>query len=178
MAGDLKSGWGTQLNGFTWDDGLYGGYSTYNNWAKVTPPSIAAKNLPWGFNSVNMNPLITQQHSAMTPINCFQTAGQSASTGIMPTSMSSSLGGCGTPCPYSTPTPPYMYRDQPSAAMSSSIASLRLRAKAHSPAFTSTYSTAGHDARSPPAVDNSNSFFPATTPSSADKFSCMNSVIS
>lgn len=173
MPGDLKGGWGAQLNGFSWDDGLYSGYSTYNNWAKVTPPAIAAKNLPWGFNSVNMNPLITQQHSAMTPINCFQSAGQTASSGIMPTSMSSSLGSCGTPCPYPAPASPYMYRDQP-GSMSSSIASLRLRAKSHAPGFT--YSTAGHDTRSPPGVDHTNAFFPTSTPS-ADKFSCMNSVI-
>ncbi|XP_076047477.1 pituitary homeobox x-like [Oratosquilla oratoria] len=174
MPGDLKGGWGPQLNGLAWtDDSLYSGYSSYNNWAaKVTPSHLgAAKSLTWGFNSVNMNPLVSQQPPAMSPINCFQSPSQgmgSSTAGIMPTavSMPSSLGTGATPCPYPAPTPPYMYRDQTS--MSSSIASLRLKAKSHSPAFT--YST-GAETRSPPA-DN-NSFF--STPS--DKFSCMNTVI-
>ncbi|XP_076048103.1 pituitary homeobox 3-like [Oratosquilla oratoria] len=142
MPGDLKGGWGPQLNGLAWtDDSLYSGYSSYNNWAaKVTPSHLgAAKSLTWGFNSVNMNPLVSQQPPAMSPINCFQSHSQgmgSSTAGIMPTavSMPSSLGTGATPCPYPAPTPPYMYRDQTS--MSSSIASLRLKAKSHSPAFT------------------------------------------
>ncbi|XP_042207504.1 pituitary homeobox 3-like [Homarus americanus] len=173
MPGDLKGGWGAQLNGLAWpDDGLYSGYS-YNNWAKVTPPPLGAKSFTWGFNGVNMNPLMSQQPSAMSPINCFQTPTQSmgGSANLMPTSMSSSLGSSAAPCPYPAPTPPYVYRDQTSS-MSSSIASLRLKAKSHSPAFS--YSSGGTDTRSPPAPDN-NAFF--TTAGPTDKFSCMNTVI-
>ncbi|XP_050704924.1 pituitary homeobox 3-like [Eriocheir sinensis] len=172
MPGDLKGGWGAQLNGLAWpDDGLYSGYS-YNNWAKVTPPPLGAKSFAWGFNGVNMNPLMSQQPSAMSPINCFQTPtqGMSSSTNLMPTTMSSSLGSSAAPCPYPAPTPPYVYRDQ--TTMSSSIASLRLKAKSHSPAFTYT---SGADTRSPPAPDN-NAFF-TTTAAPTDKFSCMNTVI-
>ncbi|XP_069171369.1 pituitary homeobox 3-like isoform X1 [Procambarus clarkii] len=173
MPGDLKGGWGAQLNGLAWpDDGLYSGYS-YNNWAKVSPPPLGAKSFAWGFNGVNMNPLMSQQPSAMSPINCFQTPtqGMGGSANLMPTSMSSSLGSSGAPCPYPAPTPPYVYRDQTSS-MSSSIASLRLKAKSHSPAFS--YSSGGTDTRSPPVPDN-NAFF--TTAGPADKFSCMNTVI-
>ncbi|KAK8376565.1 hypothetical protein O3P69_009882 [Scylla paramamosain] len=135
MPGDLKCGWGAQLNGFAWpDDGLYSGYSSYNNWARVTPPPLSTKSFAWGFNGVNM---MSQQPSAMSPINCFQTPtqGMSSSTNLMPTTMSSSLGSSAAPCPYPAPTPPYVYRDQTST-MSSSIASLRLKAKSHSPAFS------------------------------------------
>lgn len=144
MPGDLKGGWGAQLNGFAWpDDGLYSGYSSYNNWARVTPPTLSTKSFAWGFNGVNMNPLMSQQPSAMSPINCFQTPSQSmgssasaAAAGIMPTSMASTLGSSAAPCHYPAPTTPYVYRDQTSP-MSTSIASLRLKAaKSHSPAFT------------------------------------------
>ncbi|XP_042886309.1 pituitary homeobox x-like isoform X1 [Penaeus japonicus] len=175
MPGDLKGGWGAQLNGLAWpDDGLYSGYSSYNNWAKVTPPPLGAKSFAWGFNGVNMNPLMSQQPSAMSPINCFQTPtqGMGGSANLMPTSMSSSLGSSAAPCPYPAPTPPYVYRDQTSS-MSSSIASLRLKAKSHSPAFS--YSSGGTDTRSPPVPDNNAFFAAAAAPT--DKFSCMNTVI-
>ena len=75
MPGDLKGGWGAQLNGLAWDDGLYSGYSSYNNWAKMTPAPLGAKSLTWGFNGVNMNPLVSQQPPAMSPMSCFQSAG-------------------------------------------------------------------------------------------------------
>ncbi|CAL4067068.1 unnamed protein product, partial [Meganyctiphanes norvegica] len=179
MPGDLKGGWGAQLNGLAWpDEGLYSGYSSYNNWAKVTPPTLGHKSFAWGFNGVNMNPLMGQQPTAMSPMTCFQTGAQGMGTGAgmnsmgLSTSMSSSLGGGGAPCPYPAPTTPYMYRDQTS--MSSSIASLRLKAKSHSPVFS--YSSGGGDTRSPPVADN-NSFFTSGAPTSADKFSCMNTVI-
>ncbi|XP_042894162.1 pituitary homeobox 3-like [Penaeus japonicus] len=144
MPGDLKGGWGAQLNGFPWpDDGLYSGYSSYNNWARVTPPPLSTKSFAWGFNGVNMSPLMSQQPSAMSPINCFQTPTQgmggstsaAAAAGIMQTSMASSLGSTSAaapPCPYPAPTPPYVYRDQ-TPNMSTSLASLRLKAKSHSP---------------------------------------------
>ncbi|KAB7498721.1 Pituitary homeobox x [Armadillidium nasatum] len=179
MPGDIKSGcWGAQLNGLAWDDSLYSGYSSYNNWAKVSPGPLGTKGLTWGFQGVNMNPLMSQQPTAMSPINCFQSPTQGmGSASIMPTSMPSSLGTAAPPCPYPTHTPPYMYRDQTSSmtsmsTMTSSIASLRLKAKNHTPAFS--YTPGAHDTRSPPAPDN-NSFF--TPGGSSDKFSCMNTVI-
>lgn len=58
---------------------------------------------------------------------------------------SGSSGGVGGPCPYTTPTNPYMYHHrttaEPGTAMSSSIATLRLKAKQHSSGFSSPYST-------------------------------------
>lgn len=70
---------------------------------------------------------------------------------MLPT-MGSGLGGTGStgvggPCPYTTPTNPYsMYHHRATAeptgtAMSSSIATLRLKAKQHSSGFSSPYST-------------------------------------
>ena len=175
MPGDLKGGWGAQLNGLTWDDGLYSGYSTYNNWAaKMTPAPLGAKSLAWGFNGMNMNPLVGQQPTAMSPINCFQSPGQSmtASPAIMPTSMSSGLSSGGAHCPYPAPTPSYMYHREQTSSMSSSIASLRLKAKSHSPVFP--YSTGSHDPRASPATTDNSGFF---TTAPTDKFSCMNTVI-
>ena len=127
MSGDLKGGcWGTQLNGLTWDDGLYTGYPTYNNWAKMSPSPLGAKSFAWGFNGVNMNPLMSQQPSA---INCFQSPSQSmGSSSLVPTSMGGTLGST-APCPYPAPTPSYMYSRDQASSMSSSIASLRLKAK-------------------------------------------------
>lgn len=73
------------------------------------------------------------------------------STTMLPGTMGSSLsgsgssGGVGGPCPYTTPTNPYMYHHrttaEPGTAMSSSIATLRLKAKQHSSGFSSPYST-------------------------------------
>lgn len=64
-------------------------------------------------------------------------------SGLTGTSGSS---GVGAPCPYTTPTNPYtMYHHrttaEPGNAMSSSIATLRLKAKQHSSGFSSPYST-------------------------------------
>lgn len=87
-------------------------------------------------------------------INCFNSASSSVaasmSTTMLPGTMGSSLsgsgssGGVGGPCPYTTPTNPYMYHHRTTAepgAMSSSIATLRLKAKQHSSGFSSPYST-------------------------------------
>lgn len=71
------------------------------------------------------------------------------STTMLPGTMGSSLTGSGSsgggPCPYTTPTNPYMYHHrttaEPGTAMSSSIATLRLKAKQHSSGFSSPYST-------------------------------------
>lgn len=155
----FKNGFGTQFNGlmqpFT-DDSLYSGYSTYNNWASKVPSPLGAKSFPWGLNSVNVNPLtsvVPNQSGSMTSMagamSCFNTTttGGITASSIMPTvnmqsaaaaAAATSLNSGSTPCPYATgPTPPYVYRpDQCSAAsMSSSIATLRLKAKQHSSGF-------------------------------------------
>merc|ERR1712038_306625 len=49
------AGFGPQFNGLMqpFDDSLYSGYSTYNNWAKVpsTPSSLAKAGFAWGLTS-------------------------------------------------------------------------------------------------------------------------------
>ncbi|KAF4529622.1 hypothetical protein B566_EDAN017068 [Ephemera danica] len=152
-AADFKNGFGTQFNGlmqpFTDSDSLYSSYSSYNNWAKVPSP-LGAKSFPWGLNSVNVAPLsgvvpaAAQSSVPNVGINCFNPpSGTMNSTSIMPSSvsMTSSLS-VTTPtpqCPYAAPTAPYMYREPPCSSMSSSIASLRLKAKQHTSGF-GTYS--------------------------------------
>lgn len=75
-----------------------------------------------------------------------------AATSMLPGAMSTGLtaapGGTvgGQPCPYTTPANPYsMYHHraaaEPCSAMSSSIASLRLKAKQHSSGFVGAYSS-------------------------------------
>lgn len=142
----FKNGFGSQFNGlmppFT-DDSLYSGYSTYNNWATKVPSPLGAKSFPWGLNSVNVNPLtsVVPNQSAVPSMgmSCFNTSSSGiTSSSIMPSvnMPATSLSSATTPCPYAAPTPPYVYRDQCSAAsMSSSIASLRLKAKQHSSGF-------------------------------------------
>lgn len=134
---ELKNGFGTQFNGLMqpFDDSLYSGYSSYNNWASKVPSPLGAKSFPWP--AVNVNPLVPSQS-----MGCFN----SASTGITSPSIVPSVsvpGGnglanaAGPPCPYATPPSPYVYRDQ---SMSSSIASLRLKAKQHAASSFNTYS--------------------------------------
>lgn len=62
----------------------------------------------------------------------------------MSTGLTGGPGSGSQPCPYTTPTNPYMYHHraaaEPCTAMSSSIASLRLKAKQHSTGFVGAYS--------------------------------------
>lgn len=137
----FKNGFGTQFNGLMQpfaDDSLYSGYSSYNNWASKVPSPLSAKSFAWGLNSVNVNPLTSVVPNQGTVPSMGMTCFNSPSSGIgsmsnMPTT---SLNSPSSSCPYAAPTPPYVYRDQCSAAsMSSSIASLRLKAKQHSSGF-------------------------------------------
>jgi len=109
------------------------------------------KTFPWPVNPLGS--VVTTNHH-QNSINCFNTASSAAaasmSTTMLPGSMGTSLTGTGTtsgaPCPYTTPTNPYsMYHHrttaEPGNAMSSSIATLRLKAKQHSSGFSSPYST-------------------------------------
>ncbi|CAH1793463.1 unnamed protein product [Owenia fusiformis] len=129
----FKNGFGPQFNGLVqpFDDGLYSGYSTYNNWATKVPSHLGSKGFPWGLNSA-VNPLGSV--AASQPSMCFGTSPTSSmSSSMMPSmpsvpsmTMGSSMNNPAAPCPYAPPAPPYIYnRDQ----CSNSIASLRLKAK-------------------------------------------------
>ncbi|GIY45852.1 pituitary homeobox x [Caerostris darwini] len=140
-AAELKNGFSTQFNGLMqpFDDSLYSGYSTYNNWAAKVPSPLGAKSFPWpGLNSVNVNPLVTPSQG----MGCFNASSPQGitSSSIMPSvSMPvNSLSNPAPPCPYATPTPPYVYREQCST-MTSSIATLRLKAKQHTAAGFGSY---------------------------------------
>lgn len=152
-AADFKNGFGTQFNGlmqpFTDPDTLYSSYSSYNNWASKVPSPLGTKTFPW--------PVVPPNHH-QSPVNCFNAATSvaasmsGAATSMLPGAMSTGLSGApgggvgGQPCPYTTPTNPYtMYHHragaEPCTAMSSSIASLRLKAKQHSSGFVGAYSS-------------------------------------
>lgn len=113
------------------DDSLYNGY-TNNYWAAKVPSPLGTKTFPWGLNSVN--PHLSSVVS--TQPMCFSNPASSISStmvGNMP-SVPANMSNTGAPCPYAPPAPPYIYspnRDQ----CSSSIASLRLKAKHHSTSF-------------------------------------------
>ncbi|XP_067008953.1 pituitary homeobox homolog Ptx1 isoform X1 [Anabrus simplex] len=168
-AADFKNGFGTQFNGlmqpFTDTDSLYSSYSSYNNWASKVPSPLGTKSFPWSVNPLG-SVVPTNHHQS--PVNCFNAAAtsvaaaasmSSGTTSMLPGSMGgvTAPGGgvSGPACPYAAPTTPYsMYHHRTSescSAMSSSIASLRLKAKQHSSGFVSTYSPVS------PSVSRSNS---------------------
>ncbi|XP_046991339.1 pituitary homeobox homolog Ptx1 [Schistocerca americana] len=152
-AADFKNGFGTQFNGlmqpFADTDSLYSSYSSYNNWASKVPSPLGTKSFPW-----SVNPLVPANHH-QSPVNCFNAAAAAASSvsvssaavsgSMLPGSSLGGVGGPGQPaaCPYAPPTAPYsMYHrsaPEPCSAMSSSIASLRLKAKQHSSSFVTSY---------------------------------------
>ncbi|KYB29282.1 pituitary homeobox homolog Ptx1 isoform X1 [Tribolium castaneum] len=140
-AAEFKTGFGTQFNGlmptFGDTDTLYSSYS-YNNWATKVPSPLGTKPF-WS---------VVPPNHHQSPVNCFNAAtsvaaaSMSGAAGTMlPGGMSSGLTSTPTavapqPCPYTTPANPYsMYHHraatEPCSAMSSSIASLRLKAKQH-----------------------------------------------
>ncbi|CAN7989597.1 unnamed protein product, partial [Ixodes pacificus] len=132
---ELKNGFGTQFNGLMqpFDDSLYSGYSSYNNWASKVPSPLGSKSFPWP--AVNVNPLVPGQG-----MGCFNSAPSGiASPSIVPSVSGGSAlaSAAGPPCPYAASASPYVYRDQ---SMSSSIASLRLKAKQHAASSFNTYS--------------------------------------
>lgn len=137
-AAEFKTGFGTQFNGLmpTISDDSFYSYSTYNNWATKVPSPLGTKPF-W--------PVVPSNHH-QSPVNCFNAATSVASMGgaagsMLPGSMGTGLTSTpgavsGQPCPYTTPANPYtMYHHrsaaEPCTAMSSSIASLRLKAKQH-----------------------------------------------
>lgn len=130
-AAELKNGFGSQFNGLMqpFDDSLYSGYSSGYNWAAKVPSPLGGKSFPWpSLNSVN-------------PLGFGPSTPPAAISGMGPAvSMSAGAGGAGAPCPYAAPAaaPPYVYREQ-CPTMTSSIASLRLKAKQHTAAGFGTY---------------------------------------
>uniref|UniRef100_A0A182PTZ5 OAR domain-containing protein n=1 Tax=Anopheles epiroticus TaxID=199890 RepID=A0A182PTZ5_9DIPT len=161
-AADFKNGFGPQfVQPFADTDTLYSSY-TYNNWAKVPSP-LGAKTFPWTVNPLGTSIVSTNHHQ--NSINCFNTSASSVAAGMagtgtmLPASMGTGLTGTSgatgvspTPCPYTTPTNPYMYHHraaaEPCTAMSSSIATLRLKAKQHTSGFSSPYSASSPVSRS------------------------------
>ncbi|XP_054710693.1 pituitary homeobox x-like [Uloborus diversus] len=128
-AAELKNGFSTQFNGLMqpFDDTLYSGYSTYNNWAAKVPSPLGAKSFPWpGLNSVNVNPLVSPSQG----MGCFNASVPTSASMVPNVSMPTGSVTAGAPCPYAAPPSPYVYREQCST-MTSSIATLRLKAKQH-----------------------------------------------
>ncbi|XP_033166584.1 pituitary homeobox homolog Ptx1 isoform X3 [Drosophila simulans] len=158
-AADFKSGFGTQFMQPFADDSLYSSYP-YNNWTKVPSP-LGTKPFPWPVNPLGS--MVASNHH-QNSVNCFNTGASGVAVSMnnasmLPGSMGSSLsntsnvGAVGAPCPYTTPANPYMYRSaaEPcmSSSMSSSIATLRLKAKQHASAgFGSPYSAPSPVSRS------------------------------
>ncbi|XP_060523837.1 pituitary homeobox homolog Ptx1 [Cylas formicarius] len=138
-AAEFKTGFGSQFSGLMPinDDSFYS-YSTYNNWATKVPSPLGTKPF-W--------PVVPSNHH-QSPVNCFNTTSVAAAAsmgGAAGSMLPGAMGGGLTstpgtvsaqPCPYTTPTNPYsMYHHrtaaEPCTAVSSSLASLRLRAKQH-----------------------------------------------
>ncbi|XP_055853073.1 pituitary homeobox homolog Ptx1 isoform X2 [Episyrphus balteatus] len=158
-AADFKSGFGTQFIQPFADDSLYSSYSPYNNWTKVPSP-LGTKPFPWPVNPLGS--VVSSSHH-QNSMNCFNASASSVAvsmnTGSMiPNGMGSSLTSSsasavvGPPCHYTAPSNPYMYHHrattEPCAAMSSSIATLRLKAKQHASGFSSPYSVSSTVSRS------------------------------
>lgn len=160
-AADFKNGFSTQfMQPFADTDSLYSSYSPYNNWTTKVPSPLGTKSFPWPVNPLG-SVVSTNHHQ--NSVNCFNSTGSSVtvsmnSGSMLPGGMGSSLSGGGPgvaapPCPYTTPTNPYsMYHhrasDVPCTAMTSSIATLRLKAKQHSSGFASPYSAPSPVSRS------------------------------
>ncbi len=127
----FKSGFGSQFNGLMqpFDDGLYAGYS-YSDWTSKVPthPLGGAKpTFPWAHQVALPGVVGSQQ-----PLGGFGSAGsisvQGSGAGMgmgVPSSVASPA------CPYAAPSAAgsYLYNRD---SCSSSIASLRLKAKQHS----------------------------------------------
>lgn len=158
-AADFKNGFGTQfMQPFADTDALYSSYSPYNNWATKVPSPLGSKTFPWPVNPLGS--VVTQNHHQNT-VNCFNTSTSSVtvnmnSSGMLGAGMGTSLAATPSagapPCPYTGVANPYsMYHHrtaEPCPAMSSSIATLRLKAKQHSSGFSSPYSAPSPVSRS------------------------------
>ncbi len=126
----FKNGFGPQLNGLMQplDNSLYPGYNPYNNWATKVQTPLGGKGFPWELNSMNhLSSVVTSQPT------CFSSPSNNMTgTGMVPSvpPVGGTMRSPASPCHYApSGAPTYLYnRDQ----CSSSIASLRLKAKEHS----------------------------------------------
>lgn len=121
---------GTQFNSLMpqspFDDSLYTGcYSTYNNWAAKASPTLA-KGFTWGLSAMGHH---NQGFNTMMPAPT-TTAGTALSIGHSSTSSTANASSTTPPYPYGSSSGYSMYNMAAAAnSMSSSIASLRLKAK-------------------------------------------------
>ncbi|CAG9823557.1 unnamed protein product [Phaedon cochleariae] len=114
-AAEFKTGFGTQFNGLMptiADDSFYS-YSTYNNWAAKVPSPLGAKPF-W--------PVVPTNHH-QSPVNCFNAATSTSMGGAVGSMLPGGMGGVMTSSAGTSA--------EPCTAMSTSIASLRLKAKQH-----------------------------------------------
>ena len=129
---------GTQFNGLMqpFDDSLYSGYSSYNNWAGKT--SSLTKGFAWGLGAMThssnqgFNSMMHPHHAPQTSLSPSTTASLtqlSSSTSI--TTTSSSLSASSSSNPYSYPPSGYgsMYAAAMTSTMPSSLTSLRLKSQ-------------------------------------------------
>ena len=129
------------------DQGLYQSYSPYTNWTTKVPAPLSSKGFPWELNSMNhLSSVVTSQST------CFTSPGSNQMTSAMTSAMvqNGNMRSPASPCPYAPPSAPtYLYnRDQ----CSSSIASLRLKAKEHSTGFGYPGVTSVAPPRQPPTL--------------------------
>ena len=97
------TGFGSQFNGLMqpFDDSLYSGYSTYNNWVTTkvpTGPSLAKGFSAWGLNSPLAATAMAHHHNQSFNMNCMAAAavGTSPVTSSSP-SVTSSMSSHGLP---------------------------------------------------------------------------------
>lgn len=131
----FKPGFGSQFTGLVqpYEDGMYAYPGTYNNWPSKVHSPLTSKTFPWGLGSPLSPGIPASQPMCFTPSNSMTSMAGYSVPGI------TSVNGGGGACPYATGASPASYyynRDQCSAG---GLASLRLRAKAHSTAAFSTY---------------------------------------
>lgn len=128
-----KGGFGSQFNGLVQYDDMYAAGYSYNNWAtKSLSAPLSTKSFPF-FNS--MTPLSAPLTTPLQTQPMFPSASPlpAVNPGMVPASVQNlnslppptALNSA--PCPYASSASPYMYRE----SCSSSLASLRLKAKQH-----------------------------------------------
>ncbi len=138
----LKNGFGPHYNGFVqpFDTGLYSGYSSYNNWDSKLP-ALGSKTFPWGLNSAvsPLQPVVAAtQPGGMT----FSSPATAMTSGVVAGTASAvpGAGGVGSgspPSAYPSTASPYGLYNRPDC--SSSLASLRFKAKHHSVSTNFSY---------------------------------------
>ena len=88
------AGFGTNFNGLMqpFDDSLYSGYSTYNNWVTTkvpTAPSLAKGFSAWGLNSPLAATAMAHHHNQGFNMNCMTSSVTSVASPSVTASMSS-----------------------------------------------------------------------------------------